>query len=65
MDAKNPAHPVEPDDEFTAAAEEEQAEPLRQLPTPHMPTRSEVLDHRCTHVPFRAWCPHCVEGRGR
>ena len=24
-----------------------------------------MLEHCATHVPYRAWCPHCVEGRGR
>ena len=64
-------HPVADDagevageDEFVAPAEEE-AEAVQRLPTPDMPTRSEMLDHCATHVPFRVWCPHCVEGRGR
>ena len=37
----------------------------QRLATPYTPTRSEWLDHCATHVPYRAWCPHCVEGRGR
>ena len=25
----------------------------------------ERARHELTHMPFRAWCPHCVRGRGR
>ena len=35
------------------------------LPTVYQPTHSEYLDHCVTHYPFRAWCRHCLEGRGR
>ena len=35
------------------------------LPTVYQPTHSEYLDHCVTHYPFRAWCKHCLEGRGR
>ena len=35
------------------------------LPTVYQPTRSEFLDHCISHFPFRVWCRHCVEGRGR
>ena len=60
-------HPIdeiarEAEEEIEAPAEEE-SETVQRLPTPDMPKRSEVLDHRATHDPFRAWCPHCVEGR--
>ena len=53
------------EEELVAPDEEEQAEVPQRLATPHTPTRSEWLDHCATHVPYRAWCPHCVEGRGR
>ena len=58
------ASEVVAEEEYVAPAEEE-AEAVQRLPTPDMPTRSDMLDHCATHVPFRAWCPHCVEGRGR
>ena len=38
--------------EMTAAEGEEQVETPQQLPTPYTTTRSEVLEHRCTHFPF-------------
>ena len=45
--------------------EEEQAETPLCLPQVYQPTHSEYLDHCVTHYPYRAWCKHCVEGRGR
>ena len=45
--------------------EEEQAEMPLCLPSVYQPTRSESMDHCVTHYPFRAWCKHCLEGRGR
>ena len=47
------------------AQEEEEAEAVRQLPTPDQPTLSEYRDHCISHYPYRPWCKHCVEGRGR
>ena len=44
---------------------EEQALVPASLPTVYQPTHSEYLDHCVTHYPFRAWCKHCLEGRGR
>ena len=53
-------------DELCAPCEEEeQAEMPLVLPSVYQPTRSEYLDHCVTHYPFRAWCKHCLEGRGR
>ena len=53
-------------DEIRAAdEEEEQAEMPLCLPSVYQPTRSEYMDHCVTHFPFRAWCKHCLEGRGR
>ena len=69
MDAHAKAiFPVEGDqhgaDELEAAAEEE-SEAVHTLPTPYQPTKSEYLDHCVTHCPYRVWCAHCNEGRGR
>ena len=55
----------EEDNDEINAPEEEEAEQVQRLPTPDAPTLSEILDHRVTHVPFRAWCPDCVDGCGR
>ncbi len=32
---------------------------------PREPTEAERLRHEATHIPYRAWCTHCVRGRGR
>ena len=58
------------DDEFldelcAPCGEEEQVETPLCLPSVYQPTRSEYLDHCITHYPFRVWCKHCLEGRGR
>ena len=29
---------------------------------PYKPTEDEVLAHSVSHLPFRAWCSHCVKG---
>jgi hypothetical protein len=29
-----------------------------------MPCEEEVRVHNLTHLPFRDWCPYCVQGRG-
>ena len=52
-------------DELNAPEEQEPAEMPLVLPSVYQPTRSEYLDHCVTHYPFRAWCRHCLEGRGR
>ena len=52
-------------DAVVASEEEEQAEMPLCLPTVYQPTLSEYLDHCVTHYPYRAWCRHCLEGRGR
>ena len=31
---------------------------------PEEPTLQEMRDHELLHEPYRAWCPHCVAGRG-
>ena len=30
---------------------------------PRRPTEEEVQEHNVCHIPFRAWCPHCVKGK--
>ena len=52
-------------DEMIASEEQEPAAMPLVLPSVYQPTRSEYLDHCVTHFPFRAWCKHCLEGRGR
>ena len=37
----------------------------KQFPVPCTPSEMEVRTHNLTHLPFRAWCPHCVQGKGK
>jgi len=32
---------------------------------PQGPRAKEIIDHNKTHLPFRPWCPICVQGRGK
>ena len=33
--------------------------------SPGQPSAIAMAKHKCTHIPFRSWCKHCVRGRGR
>ena len=44
---------------------EEETEARQTLPSPYIPSQSEIDDHNVDHLPYRAWCRWCVEGRGR
>ena len=37
----------------------------RILRKPQEPTQKEFEEHMVLHLPFRAWCPHCVKGRAK
>ena len=52
-------------DELCAPCDEGDAEVPVCLPDVYQPTPSEYADHCVTHYPFRVWCRHCLEGRGR
>ena len=43
---------------------EEAREPVL-LRDPGLPTPKEVEQHNVTHMPFRSWCPHCVNGKAK
>ena len=47
-------------------AEEERAEDAvvpRPAPSPCAPSRAEREAHEATNLPYRSWCPVCVQGR--
>ncbi len=48
-----------------AGDEEEEGRRPTMMCNPRAPTRAEVDEHQATHLPYRAWCPHCVAGGGR
>ena len=35
------------------------------VPVGPAPTSQEIEEHMRTHVPCRAWCPHCVRGKAQ
>ena len=37
--------------------------PVKVARDPRCPTAAERAAHEPTHLPFRIWCPLCVEGR--
>ena len=66
-DAKDEAiRPRVVEQEIQAPEEEEDAQHQRSLRVPDMPTKEELADHRANgHLPYRCWCPDCVEAFGR
>ena len=52
-----------PEEELIEA--EEEVAPRDSLPSPELPSQSEIDDHNVDHCPYRSWCRHCVEGRAR
>ena len=55
------------DDEGSDAIESpEEIQPARSIRTPVMPSEQELAEHRSNgHLPYRDWCPDCVEAFGR
>ena len=51
---------LESDDE-----DNQQAIKARATAAPKQPTQQEVQEHNLTHMPYRNWCPICVQGKGR
>ena len=47
--------------------ESAEVEVQQQPPTssPTLPSQSERMEHRITHLPYRSWCDECVEAFGR
>ena len=37
---------------------------MRPARNPSQPTVKEREEHEALHFPYRAWCAHCVRGRG-
>ena len=45
--------------------EPQEARKAKGLPAPQQPTAQERLEHELTHLPYRSWCPVCVQAKGR
>ena len=52
-------------DEPDEAEEIEEGRTSRGVCAPMRVSKEEREEHERTHLPYRAWCPHCVKGRGR
>lgn len=35
------------------------------LTMPKQPTAQEIQEHNITHLPYRSWCPVCIQSKGR
>ena len=44
---------------------EEEVRGVTGLRAPTAPTQKEIDHHRLTHLPYRSWCPECVEAFAR
>ena len=44
---------------------EREREPVQQAVNVRPDDYNEVLKHNLTHLPYKAWCPACVRGKGR
>ena len=44
---------------------EEETRARKALNRPGIPTQAEIDAHRIDHLPYRNWCPECIEGFGR
>ena len=69
-----PVRPIEvevgdvEDENFEDIECEEEGEEAREavvLRDPGSPTPQEVEQHNVTHLPFRSWCSHCVNGKAK
>ena len=38
---------------------------IKVMKSPGCPTKEEVERHYTTHLPYRSWCPVCVQGKGK
>ena len=45
--------------------EHNEAHRARGLRQPQHPTPQQIAEHNLTHLPYRNWCPICVQGKGR
>ena len=44
---------------------EEEVRPAKGMISPAAPTQDEIDHHNITHLPYRSWCPACVEAFAR
>ena len=49
--------------ESDADDEVEEGQPAKGIKWSQLPSETEIKNHNLTHIPFRDWCPFCVQGR--
>ena len=52
------------DRDSDADSEEVEAIKVKQVKNVYLPSQLEIEEHNLTHLPFRDWCPYCVQGKG-
>ena len=55
----------ENEEEHGENKESEEAARAKMVRAGYNPTQREIYEHRITHLPFRAWCVHCVKGKAK
>ena len=65
-DRDQPSGAEEIGDQDQPLETDEEVQPQKSLRTPPMPSQEDVAEHRSNgHLPYRDWCPDCVESFGR
>ena len=52
------------DRESDADDENVEAIKVKQVKNVYLPSQMEIDEHNLNHLPFRGWCPYCVQGKG-
>ena len=55
----------DPDEIEQVGVDEKTESPVKVVRDPGCPSAEELERHNATHVPYRAWCPICVEAKGK
>ena len=64
-----PLAPAEAEQEETIECDDkaeddpEEVQDSKVAPSPSLPSKAEVEEHRITHLPFRSWCKECIMGK--
>eukprot|EP00971_Amphidinium_carterae_P106648 2112668-Amphidinium_carterae.1 len=51
------------DDELGEDYPQQEAQAPRTYKSPVLPTQQEIDERNVTHLPYRDWCKHCVQGK--
>ena len=52
----------DPDIDIPDVSDETKVEVVK---PPNQPSQKEIIEHEATHLPYRNWCPVCVQAQGR